>query len=105
MASGRIPLPPFLLVKPAFGFATSVTVPLLSVSKCLCMGGRDSAIRVLFIPPRILALYFRKPFFFSFLIDHNLLNAQIHFSKKNQVCMFVCVFSASLWQGCMGRVS
>lgn len=73
--------PPFLLVKPAFGFATFVTVPLLSVSKCLRMRGRDSATRIFLIPSRILALYFKRLFFS--LIDHHLLDVQMCFSKEN----------------------
>lgn len=81
MASGRLPLPPFLLVKPAFGSATFVTVPLLSVSKCLRMGGRDFAMRIFFNSSNNFTSVL-KCFFLS-LVDHHLLNVQIYFSKEN----------------------
>lgn len=92
MASGSTPLPPFPLVKPAFGFAAFVTVPLLSVSKCLRIRGRDSAVRTFFIPPRILGLHFKTPLRFFFLLtDHHFLNAQIHFSKTRlNMDIYVC---------------
>jgi len=73
-------LPPFFLVKPAFGFATFVTVPLLSVRKCLRMGGRDSCSEDFYYSPKDFSSLFENAFF---LIDHHLLNAQTDFSEKN----------------------
>lgn len=90
MASGRLPLPPFLLVKPAFGFATFVTVPLLSASKCLRMGGRDSAMRIFFIPRRILALYFKMPFFPPDLTS-SIKCLDIFFKEKSSVHICICL--------------